>query len=194
MPPRPRRRRVTLPGGEAVTLRPATARDLPAVTALHALCVPIPRPALTGFPARDELSRLLGPRAGHSLLAEAAAKRPVGWGALVADGPRSDAVLLAADAWKDRGLVTVLLRTLCRTTVEAGCEALSVYAADGDAAVQRAVAALGFPHAVGRADARATVYAIRLTTAIPSAPGPVDGTGAGRAPRPVPFGRPGDGS
>ncbi|MEV0371827.1 hypothetical protein AB0I10_18685 [Streptomyces sp. NPDC050636] len=193
--PRARRRRVTLPAGEAVTLRPATARDLPAVTALHALCAPTTSRAPTGFPARDELSRLLHPRVGHSLLAEAAAKRPVGWGLLVRDGLRSDAVLLAADAWKDRGLATVLLRTLCGAAVEAGCQVLWVYAAHRDAAVHEAVTALGLPHAADRAatatdsDAEATIYAVRLTTSIPAAPGPVDGAGVGRTQRPVLFGR-----
>ncbi|WP_327249762.1 hypothetical protein [Streptomyces sp. NBC_01320] len=76
------------------------------------------------------------PRIGHSLRAEATDARPMGWGSLTWDGLGTDAVLLAADAWKDRGLVTALLHALAEAAEDIGCQVLRLYAAHGDDAAR----------------------------------------------------------
>ncbi|MGW3101378.1 GNAT family N-acetyltransferase [Streptomyces sp. NPDC001100] len=169
----PRCRTVSLSGAGSVVLRPADRRDLMAVIALHALCAPSPRGALSGFPAREDLPGLLHPRVGHSLLAETVGGRPVGWGSLTWDGLGADAVVLAADAWRARGLVTVLLRALAETAEDTGCQVLWLYAAHGDDAAHRAVTGLGRPCTVAHTDAEATVFALHL------APTPADHTAVG---------------
>ncbi|MEV8474419.1 GNAT family N-acetyltransferase [Streptomyces sp. NPDC051173] len=146
---RTRRRRVTLPAGATVTLRRAGAADLRAVTALHALCAPPTGPGAAGLPTRKALPRLLSPRVGTSVLAEAPGRRPVAWASLSCDGPDADAVLLVADAWRHRGLCTVLLQELHRAARTAGARTLWIHAADDDPAVKRAAAELRLAVAAG---------------------------------------------
>ncbi|MFE0106233.1 hypothetical protein [Streptomyces sp. NPDC059009] len=166
---RRRRRTVVLPGGARALLRPATLRDLRAVAALHALCAPLPPRPRSGFPDRAALPRLLGSRAGRGVLAEAPGRRPVGWASLAQDGDGGDAILLAAAAWRDRGLLGVLLAALAETAYESGCRTLRVCAALDDTAVRRAVTDLGMPYAVAGPDGADTVYTLRLPA--PTAPG-----------------------
>ncbi|MGH4031639.1 hypothetical protein ACQB60_22200 [Actinomycetota bacterium Odt1-20B] len=167
---RRRRRTVALPGGPRALLRPATLRDLRAIAALHALCAPLPPRPRSGFPDRAALPRLLGSRAGRGVLAVAPGRRPVGWASLAQDGNGGgDAILLAAAAWRDRGLLGVLLAALAETAHESGCRTLRVCAALDDTAVRRAVTDLGVPYAAAVPDGADTLYTLRLPA--PTAPG-----------------------
>ncbi|MFB6781789.1 hypothetical protein ACFCX0_31425 [Streptomyces sp. NPDC056352] len=140
---------------------------------------------MSGFPAHEDLPGLLHPRIGHSLLAETADARPVGWGSLTWDGLGTDAVLLAADAWKDRGLVTALLHALAEAAEDIGCQVLRLYAAQGDDAARRAITNLDRPCTVAHADTEATVDAIHLTSPASAGHAPDDPDEADQPPLPA---------
>ncbi|MGH4028751.1 N-acetyltransferase family protein [Actinomycetota bacterium Odt1-20B] len=159
--PRTHRRRVRLADGTPLALRLATPRDLPKVAALHALCAPLSQPEPYRIPCRAELPHLLHPRVGRSLLAEAPGRRPVGWASLAWDGLGADVLLLAAEAWQDRGVLTVLLAALVDEARESGCRMLWVQASPG-AAVDRAVRAIG-PHCSVEPGTDATAVTLTLT-------------------------------
>ncbi|MFI1179802.1 GNAT family N-acetyltransferase [Streptomyces sp. NPDC020799] len=156
---RAHRRRVTLPAGATVTLRRAGAADLRAVTVLHVLCAPPAGQRAEGIPGREELPRLLSPRVGTSLLAEAPGRRPVAWASLTCDGPDADVVLLVANAWRHRGLCTALLRELHRAARATGARTLWIHTAGGDTAVQRAAAELKLAVAATDDDGATTLSA-----------------------------------
>ncbi|WP_326791870.1 hypothetical protein OHA79_05330 [Streptomyces sp. NBC_00841] len=109
-------RRLRLPGGERVALRAAGPSDRRAVGALYALCARLP---VTG---RAAVARLLCPRMGCALLAEAAERRPVALAGLHLDGDGAELILLIAPAWWARGLGDVLMAELL-----AGAQQLRVW-------------------------------------------------------------------
>ncbi|WP_307619411.1 GNAT family N-acetyltransferase [Streptomyces sp. V3I7] len=126
----PRSRDVlTLPEGNAITVRRADASDLEAARAMHARCSPHTLGLRYHGPARDAdryLKHLLGPRFGRTLAVQTASGRIVGLGHLLWDGDESEVALLVEDAWQQRGIGRELLARLVTMAVEAGCE--SVYA------------------------------------------------------------------
>ncbi|WP_143570378.1 GNAT family N-acetyltransferase [Streptomyces acidiscabies] len=157
----PPRRTVHLACGTPVRLRAATPRDLPVVTALHTRCAP------RSAGGAGDLAGLPHPRTGRGLLAEAADGEVVGWAALTWDGRQADLVLMAVEAWRDRGLLGALLRESVTAAEADGCETLWLH---GDVAVRRAVEEAGLSW-TAETEAGGTVHRVRLGARRTVAPG-----------------------
>ncbi|WP_424215865.1 hypothetical protein ACN20G_27325 (plasmid) [Streptomyces sp. BI20] len=102
-----RGRRLALPDGRSVTLRPTGRRDRHALTRLYALCAPLPITGLAGA-----VSLLSSEHTRDGVLALAAGGRPVAWSGLVPQGSGTELVLLCPPAWTDRGLADALVTHL----------------------------------------------------------------------------------
>ncbi|MEU7043348.1 GNAT family N-acetyltransferase [Streptomyces varsoviensis] len=126
----PRRRDVlTLPEGNAITVRRAGPEDLGAAREMHARCAPETLAMRYHGPAGDAdryLPHLLGPRHGRTLAAYTASGRLVALGHLLWDGDETEVALLVEDAWQRRGVGALLLARLVALAGDTGCE--SVYA------------------------------------------------------------------
>nr|WP_257573972.1 GNAT family N-acetyltransferase [Streptomyces sp. JJ66] len=126
----PRRRDVlTLPEGNAITIRRAEPGDLDAALAMHARCSAGTLASRYHGPVQDAdryLAHLLSPRYGRTLAVHTASGRLVALGHLLWDGDETEVALLVEDAWQRRGIGAELLRRLVDLAVEARCE--SVYA------------------------------------------------------------------
>ncbi|GAA3292407.1 GNAT family N-acetyltransferase [Streptomyces cinereospinus] len=126
----PRSRDVlTLPQGNAITVRRADTGDLDAAKAMHGRCSERTLSMRYHGPAGDAdryLDHLLSPRFGRTLAVQTASGRIVGLGHLLWDGDETEVALLVEDEWQRRGIGTELLGRLVAMAVEAGCE--SVYA------------------------------------------------------------------
>lgn len=120
---------LTLPEGDAITVRRADTRDLAAARAMHERCSARTLGMRYHGPVADAdryLNHLLSPRFGRTLAVETASGRVVGLGHLLWDGDETEVALLVEDDWQRRGLGGELLGRLVAMAVEAGCE--SVYA------------------------------------------------------------------
>ncbi|MEE1930722.1 GNAT family N-acetyltransferase [Streptomyces sp. TRM 70351] len=129
-PRMPARRDVlTLPEGDAITVRRAGPEDLEAARAMHLRCSERTLTLRYHGPVQDAdryLSHLLSPRFGRTLAVETASGRLVALGHLLWDGEETEVALLVEDEWQRRGIGAELLRRLVALAVEARCE--SVYA------------------------------------------------------------------
>ncbi|MFF4015739.1 GNAT family N-acetyltransferase [Streptomyces sp. NPDC001843] len=120
---------LTLPEGDAITVRRADPRDLQAARAMHERCSARTLGMRYHGPVADAdryLNHLLSPRFGRTLAVETASGRVVGLGHLLWDGDETEVALLVEDDWQRRGIGGELLRRLVAMAVDAGCE--SVYA------------------------------------------------------------------
>ncbi|GAA3793550.1 GNAT family N-acetyltransferase [Streptomyces chiangmaiensis] len=120
---------LTLPEGNAITVRRADTSDLPAAKEMHARCSARTLGMRYHGPAGDTdryLKHLLSPRFGRTLAVQTTSGRIVGLGHLLWDGDETEVALLVEDAWQQRGIGTELLGRLVTMAVEAGCE--NVYA------------------------------------------------------------------
>ncbi|MDF3299588.1 GNAT family N-acetyltransferase [Streptomyces tropicalis] len=120
---------LTLPEGEAITVRRVDTGDLAAARAMHERCSDRTLAQRYHGPAGDTdryLNHLLSPRFGRTLAVQTASGRVVGLGHLLWDGDETEVALLVEDAWQRRGIGSELLGRLVALAVEAGCE--SVYA------------------------------------------------------------------
>lgn len=120
---------LTLPEGNAITVRRADAADHEAAKAMHERCSPRTLSMRYHGPVGDAdryLNHLLSPRFGRTLAVQTASGRIVGLGHLLWDGDETEVALLVEDEWQRRGIGGELLGQLVAMAVEAGCE--SVYA------------------------------------------------------------------
>ncbi|MGW7267977.1 GNAT family N-acetyltransferase [Streptomyces sp. NPDC054842] len=120
---------LTLPEGNAITVRRADAADHEAAKAMHERCSPRTLSMRYHGPVGDAdryLNHLLSPRFGRTLAVQTASGRIVGLGHLLWDGDETEVALLVEDEWQRRGIGGELLGRLVAMAVEAGCE--SVYA------------------------------------------------------------------
>ncbi|MGW1540623.1 GNAT family N-acetyltransferase [Streptomyces sp. NPDC002309] len=120
---------LTLPQGNAITVRRADTGDVEAAKAMHDRCSPRTLSMRYHGPVADAdryLNHLLSPRFGRTLAVQTASGRIVGLGHLLWDGDETEVALLVEDDWQRRGIGTELLGRLVAMAVEAGCE--SVYA------------------------------------------------------------------
>ncbi|WP_195911397.1 GNAT family N-acetyltransferase [Streptomyces kaniharaensis] len=157
----PQGRRVLLPGGHVVTLRPACLRDRRAVTVLDALCGRLQQP--WGL----ESQWLLTGWEGQGVLAMAADGRPVAFAGLVRDEPGAEAVLLIAPAWWERGLGELLVRELVTAARQEGLKEVWTHTFSGDAVTVRAMRSAGLPVA-----ADDDGISMTLSLSLDPAPGP----------------------
>lgn len=120
---------LTLPEGNAITVRRADTGDLDAAREMHERCSPHTLGMRYHGPVGDAdryLNHLLSPRFGRTLAVQTASGRIVGLGHLLWDGDETEVALLVEDDWQRRGIGSELLGRLVAMAVEAGCE--SVYA------------------------------------------------------------------
>jgi GNAT superfamily N-acetyltransferase len=120
---------LTLPEGNAITVRRADTGDLDAAREMHERCSARTLGMRYHGPVDDAdryLNHLLSPRFGRTLAVQTASGRIVGLGHLLWDGDETEVALLVEDDWQRRGIGSELLGRLVGMAVEAGCE--SVYA------------------------------------------------------------------
>ncbi|MER5454333.1 GNAT family N-acetyltransferase [Micromonospora sp. NPDC002389] len=127
---------VVLPDGAELTVRPAVADDLAAVTELHEACSADTRQRryLGGacLPTPARLRQLLEPARGQTLIAvttgsDGAAESVVAMANLLAEGDEAELALLVRDDWQRRGLGSTLLRRLTRQAESAGYAAMVLH-------------------------------------------------------------------
>ncbi|MGK5728164.1 GNAT family N-acetyltransferase [Streptomyces sp. URMC 124] len=144
----PRADVLTLPEGNAITVRRADAGDLPAARAMHERCSPATLSQRYHGPVGDAdryLRHLLSPRFGRTLAAYTATGRLVGLGHLLWDGDETEVALLVEDEWQRRGVGGELLGRLVELAVEAGCGSVYAVTRSSNTGMVAAMRALGLP-------------------------------------------------
>ncbi|MGD9485477.1 GNAT family N-acetyltransferase [Streptomyces sp. TRM70308] len=145
----PRRRDVlTLPEGNAITVRRADPSDLEAARAMHTRCSDTTLGLRYHGPVHDAdryLAHLLSPRFGRTLAVETASGRLVALGHLLWDGDETEVALLVEDAWQRRGIGSELLRRLVELAVEARCESVYAVTRAANTGMVAAMRGLGLP-------------------------------------------------
>ncbi|WNM33512.1 GNAT family N-acetyltransferase [Streptomyces sp. Li-HN-5-11] len=139
---------LTLPEGNAITVRRADTGDLAAARAMHERCSPRTLGMRYHGPVDDAdryLNHLLSPRFGRTLAVRTASGRIVGLGHLLWDGDETEVALLVEDAWQRRGIGAELLRRLVAMAVEAGCESVYAVTRSSNTGMVAAMHGLGLP-------------------------------------------------
>ncbi|CCB73110.1 MULTISPECIES: GNAT family N-acetyltransferase [Streptomycetaceae] len=148
-PRMPRHRDVmTLPEGNAISVRRAGPADLAAARAMHDRCTPATLRGRYHGPVPDAeryLAHLLSPRHGRTLAVETASGRLVALGHLLWDGDETEVALLVEDDWQRRGIGGLLLRRLVALAEEAGCGAVYAVTRSSNTAMVAAMRGLGLP-------------------------------------------------
>ncbi|MFD3517927.1 GNAT family N-acetyltransferase [Streptomyces sp. NPDC058657] len=120
---------LTLPEGNAITVRRAGPDDLEAALAMHERCSARTLNLRYHGPVADAdryLNHLLSPRYGRTLAVQTASGRLVALGHLLWDGDETEVALIVEDDWQRRGIGSELLARLVALAAEADCA--SVYA------------------------------------------------------------------
>ncbi|MEU6814266.1 GNAT family N-acetyltransferase [Streptomyces sp. NPDC046860] len=145
----PRSRDVlTLPEGNAITVRRVDTGDLDAARAMHERCSERTLDLRYHGPVRDAdryLDHLLSPRFGRTIAAHTASGRLVALGHLLWDGEETEVALLVEDDWQRRGVGTELLERLVRMAVEAGCASVYAVTRSANTGMVAAMRGLGLP-------------------------------------------------
>ncbi|WP_327693370.1 GNAT family N-acetyltransferase [Streptomyces sp. NBC_00459] len=139
---------LTLPRGNAITVRRADASDLDAAKAMHERCSPRTLSLRYHGPMGDAdryLGHLLSPRYGRTLAVQTASGRVVGLGHLLWDGDETEIALLVEDEWQRRGVGGELLRRLVSMAREANCEHVYAVTQSSNTGMVAAMRALGLP-------------------------------------------------
>ncbi|MEU6225050.1 GNAT family N-acetyltransferase [Streptomyces sp. NPDC047042] len=139
---------LTLPRGNAITVRRADARDLDAAKALHERCSPRTLSLRYHGPMGDAdryLGHLLSPRYGRTLAVQTASGRIVGLGHLLWDGEETEIALLVEDEWQRRGIGGELLRRLVAMAREANCEHVYAVTQSSNTGMVAVMRGLGLP-------------------------------------------------
>lgn len=139
---------LTLPEGEAITVRRADTRDLRAARQMHERCSARTLGLRYHGPVHDAdrfLNHLLSPRFGRTLAAQSASGRIVGLGHLLWDGDETEVALLIEDDWQRRGIGAELLGRLVGMAVEAGCASVYAVTQASNTGMVAAMRGLGLP-------------------------------------------------
>ncbi|MET8246851.1 GNAT family N-acetyltransferase [Streptomyces sp. NPDC005202] len=139
---------LTLPEGEAITVRRADTGDVAAARAMHERCSARTLGMRYHGPVGDAdryLNHLLSPRFGRTLAVQTASGRIVGLGHLLWDGDETEVALLVEDAWQRRGIGGKLLGRLVAMAVEAGCESVYAVTQASNTGMVAAMRGLGLP-------------------------------------------------
>ncbi|MEU6477095.1 GNAT family N-acetyltransferase [Streptomyces sp. NPDC047017] len=139
---------LTLPAGDAITVRRADTGDLPAARRMHDRCSPRTLALRYHGPAGDAdryLNHLLSPRFGRTLAAQTASGRIIGLGHLLWDGDETEVALLVEDDWQRRGVGAQLLGRLVTMAVEAGCASVYAVTQASNTGMVAAMRGLGLP-------------------------------------------------
>ncbi|WP_033325210.1 GNAT family N-acetyltransferase [Streptomyces yerevanensis] len=145
----PRRQDVlTLPQGNAITVRRADTHDIDAAKAMHERCSPRTLSLRYHGPVGDAdryLKHLLSPRFGRTLAVQTASGRIVGLGHLLWDGDETEVALLVEDAWQRHGIGSELLGRLVTMAAEAGCDSVYAVTQSSNTGMVAAMRGLGLP-------------------------------------------------
>ncbi|MEV0577284.1 GNAT family N-acetyltransferase [Streptomyces sp. NPDC050392] len=139
---------LTLPEGNAITVRRADRGDLEAARAMHDRCSEQTLRLRYHGPVRDAdryLDHLLSPRFGRTLAVQTASGRTVALGHLLWDGDETEVALLVEDDWQRRGIGSELLARLVALAVEAGCESVYAVTQASNTGMVAAMRALSLP-------------------------------------------------
>ncbi|GAA2620614.1 GNAT family N-acetyltransferase [Streptomyces axinellae] len=139
---------LTLPEGQAITIRRADAQDLEAALAMHGRCSKQTLAQRYHGPVKDAdsyLRHLLSPRFGRTLAVETASGKLVALGHLLWDGDETETALLVEDAWQRRGIGGELLRRLAGLAREARCESVYAITQASNTGMVAAMRGLGLP-------------------------------------------------
>ncbi|MEU6575726.1 GNAT family N-acetyltransferase [Streptomyces sp. NPDC046805] len=139
---------LTLPEGNAITVRRADPGDVEAAKAMHERCSSHTLGLRYHGPVGDAdryLNHLLSPRFGRTLAAQTASGRIVGLGHLLWDGNETEVALLVEDQWQRRGIGAELLGRLVEMAVEAGCENVYAVTQASNTGMVAAMRGLGLP-------------------------------------------------
>ncbi|MFG2222405.1 GNAT family N-acetyltransferase [Streptomyces sp. NPDC048644] len=144
----PRRDVLTLPEGNALTIRRADPADRQAAVEMHDRCSAATLGLRYHGPVRDAdsyLGHLLSPRFGRTLAVESASGRLVALGHLLWDGDETEVALLVEDGWQRRGIGAELLRRLMAMASDAGCESVYAITQASNTGMVAAMRGLGLP-------------------------------------------------
>ncbi|MGW4391160.1 GNAT family N-acetyltransferase [Streptomyces sp. NPDC004685] len=139
---------LTLPEGNAITVRRADSNDVEAAKAMQERCSRATLSKRYHGPVGDAdryLNHLLSPRFGRTLAAQTASGRIVALGHLLWDGDETEIALLVEDDWQRRGIGTELLGRLVAMAVEAGCESVYAVTQASNTGMVAAMRGLGLP-------------------------------------------------
>ncbi|WP_156723710.1 GNAT family N-acetyltransferase [Streptomyces apocyni] len=139
---------LTLPEGNAITVRRADTTDLEAAKAMHERCSKSTLSMRYHGPAGDVdryLKHLLSPRFGRTLAVQTASGRLVALGHLLWDGDETEVALLVEDDWQRRGIGTELLNRLVALAAEAGCDSVYAVTKASNTGMVAAMRGLGLP-------------------------------------------------
>jgi GNAT superfamily N-acetyltransferase len=139
---------LTLPEGDAITVRRADTGDLAAAKEMHERCSQRTLGMRYHGPVRDAdryLNHLLSPRFGRTLAAQTPSGRVVGLGHLLWDGDETEVALLVEDEWQRRGVGRELLGRLVAMAVEAGCDSVYAVTKAANTGMVAAMRGLGLP-------------------------------------------------
>ncbi|MFI5965738.1 GNAT family N-acetyltransferase [Streptomyces asoensis] len=139
---------LTLPEGNAITVRRADTGDLAAAKAMHERCSPRTLGMRYHGPVGDAdryLRHLLSPRFGRTLAVQTPSGRVVGLGHLLWDGDETEVALLIEDQWQRRGIGAELLGRLVAMAVEARCESVYAVTQASNTGMVAAMRGLGLP-------------------------------------------------
>ncbi|WP_258053805.1 GNAT family N-acetyltransferase [Streptomyces sp. Ru72] len=139
---------LTLPEGNAITVRRADTSDLKAAKEMHARCSARTLGMRYHGPVHDAdryLGHLLSPRFGRTLAVQTGSGRIVGLGHLLWDGDETEVALLVEDEWQRRGIGSELLGRLVSMAVEAGCENVYAVTQASNTGMVAAMRGLGLP-------------------------------------------------
>jgi GNAT superfamily N-acetyltransferase len=139
---------LTLPEGNAITVRRADDSDLEAAKEMQTRCSARTLRMRYHGPVGDAdryLRHLLSPRFGRTLAVQTASGRVVGLGHLLWDGDETEVALLVEDEWQRRGIGSELLGRLVTMAVEAGCESVYAVTQASNTGMVAAMRGLGLP-------------------------------------------------
>ncbi|MFF8972644.1 GNAT family N-acetyltransferase [Streptomyces sp. NPDC014995] len=139
---------LTLPEGNAITVRRADTGDVEAAKAMHERCSARTLGMRYHGPVGDAdryLNHLLSPRFGRTLAVQTPSGRIVGLGHLLWDGDETEVALLVEDQWQRRGIGGELLGRLVAMAVEAGCASVYAVTQSSNTGMVAAMRGLGLP-------------------------------------------------
>ncbi|WP_206312998.1 GNAT family N-acetyltransferase [Streptomyces sp. JB150] len=139
---------LTLPEGDAITVRRAGTDDVAAAKEMHGRCSSRTLSLRYHGPVGDAdryLNHLLSPRYGRTLAVETPSRRIVALGHLLWDGDETEVALLVEDAWQRRGVGSQLLGRLVAMAAEAGCASVYAVTQASNTGMVAAMRGLGLP-------------------------------------------------
>ncbi|MEU5088639.1 GNAT family N-acetyltransferase [Streptomyces sp. NPDC021356] len=164
---------LTLPAGDAVTVRRADTGDLAAARQMHERCSARTLGLRYHGPVADAdryLNHLLSPRFGRTLAARTASGRIVGLGHLLWDGDETEVALLVEDEWQRRGIGAELLGRLVAMAREAGCARVYAVTQAANTGMVSAMRGLGLPLDYQIEEGTLVITARLDTAAVPDLP------------------------